>query len=46
MNLKNFAKPWLEAQGVEVLPPRRRIPDKRGEEYLPMVPCYERGDLP
>jgi len=47
--ISNFAKEYLQAQGVLILPPRRKPskPYERPEEpFVPVVPEYERGDLP
>ena len=49
MKISDFAKEYLAMQGVLILPPCRKPskPYERPEEpFVPVVPEYERGDLP
>ena len=47
--ISDFAKEYLRAQGVLIMPPCRK-PSRpyraRPDEFVPKVDQYERGDLP
>jgi hypothetical protein len=50
MSIDSFSREYLRLQGVIIMPaPRaisRPVTERREEETVPMVPMYERGDLP
>jgi len=47
--ISDFAKEYLRAQGVLIMPPCRkpsRPYERKEEQFVPKVDQYERGDLP